>query len=433
MVSVETRPSVVVTTDGAPPTAGRRVGLLLLTTLTALALQVVPARAAAGDLDTGFSVDGRVMTDLTAGFDGALGVAIQQDGKIVAAGYGGAGFELVRYNTDGTPDPSFDYDGTVTTDFTTGGDGAYAVAIQEDGRIVAAGYAADGGRFALARYNTSGSLDSSFDGDGKVTTEFSVSADLAMGVAIQGDGRIIAAGYAFGSTVFALARYKVDGSLDSTFDGDGMVTTDFTASLDIARSVAIQSDGRIIAAGYSDAGARFALARYETSGTPDTSFSGDGKVTTPFSGGATAYALVVQQDSKIVAAGSAHSTSTSGSTSFALARYTSNGILDTTFSGDGKVTTGYGPDKDQANGLALQSDGKLVAAGLVADAKFGLARYKADGTLDATFSGDGKATTNFTPGRDGANGVAIQTNGMIVAAGAAANNQKFAVARYRDS
>ena len=408
------------------------ITLVLLTAILSLAMQLwaFPARAAAGSLDTGFSVDGRVMTDLTAGFDGALGVAIQQDGKIVAAGYGGAGFELVRYNTDGTLDPSFDYDGKVATDFTTGGDGAYAVAIQQDGRIVAAGYAADGGRFALARYNLNGSLDTTFDGDGKVTTDFSVSADLAMGVVVQGDGRIIAAGYAFGSTVFALARYKADGSLDNTFGGDGMVTTDFTANLDIARSIAVQADGKVLAAGYADAGAKFALARYDIDGTLDSAFSGDGKTTTPFSGGATAYALVVQPDGKIAAAGSAHSTSSAGSTSFALARYTSSGVLDTAFSGDGKVTTDYGPDKDQANGLALQGDGKLVVAGLAADTKFGLARYKTDGTLDATFSGDGKVTTNFTPGRDGANGVAIQANGMIVAAGAAATSQQFALARY---
>jgi uncharacterized delta-60 repeat protein len=415
------------------PSRSAPVALVLLTAILSLATQVwalLPAQAAAGDLDTGFSGDGKVMTDLTAGYDGALGIAIQQDGKIVAAGYGGAGFELVRYNADGTLDPSFDDDGKVTTNFTTGGDGAYAVAIQQDGRIVAAGYAADGGRFALARYKTDGSLDTTFDGDGMVTTDFSVSADLAMGVAIQGDGRIVAAGYAFGSTVFALARYQTDGSLDATFDGDGKVTTDFTANLDIAHSVAIQANGKLLAAGYADGGAKFALARYDIDGTLDTTFSGDGKTTTPFSGGATAYAIVVQPDGKIVAAGSAHSTSSAGSTSFALARYTSGGILDTAFSGDGKLTTDYGPDRDQANGIALQGDGKLVVAGLAADTKFGLARYKADGTLDTSFSGDGKATTNFTSGRDGANGVAIQTNGMIVAAGAAATSQKFALARY---
>jgi uncharacterized delta-60 repeat protein len=166
-------------------------------------------------------------------------------------------------------------------------------------------------------------LASSFDGGGSVTTDFADSTDEARGVAIQGDGKIVTAGVAripgFGD--FALARYKTDGSLDPTFSGDGKVTTDFGGpdSIDEAFAVAIQGDGKIVAAGFAD-DAYFALARYNTDGSLDPTFSGDGKVTTGFGGGPDeAFAVAIQGDGKIVAAGVAF---VSGTFDFALARYT---------------------------------------------------------------------------------------------------------------
>jgi uncharacterized delta-60 repeat protein len=138
------------------------------------------------------------------------------------------------------------------------------VAIQGDGKIVAAGFAGSDFDFALARYNTDGSLDTTFGGDGKVTTDFagSGSRDEAHAVAIQGDGKIVAAGLAVVSGIFdfALARYNTDGSLDTIFSGDGKVTTDFAGDFDVANGVVIQANGRIVAAGF--AGDDFGLARY---------------------------------------------------------------------------------------------------------------------------------------------------------------------------
>jgi uncharacterized delta-60 repeat protein len=402
-----------------------------------------PAAAPPGDLDTTFDGDGKATTDFAGGTDEAHAVAIQADGRIMAAGFavvsGTFDFALSRYNADGSLDTTFSPDGLVTTDFAGGVDQARGVAIQGDGKIVAAGLAFSGTNdFALARYNTDGSLDTTFSGDGKVTTDFGATDDVARAVAIQGDGRIVAAGLAgvSGTTGFALARYNTDGSLDTTFSGDGKVTTDFTGDLDEAYAVAIQGDGKIVAAGVADVTghvADFALSRYNADGSLDTTFDGDGKVTTDFASDSDlARGVAIQGDGRIVAAGLA---AVSGPTGFALARYNTDGSLDTTFSGDGKVTTDFGGTDDLARAVAIQGDGKIVAAGPVefsAGNDFALARYNADGSLDTTFSGDGKVTTDFGGGGDQASAVAIQGDGRIVAAGrvVSGGTHDFAVARY---
>jgi uncharacterized delta-60 repeat protein len=387
---------------------------------------VPPAFAAAGDLDTTFGGDGKVTTPFKEG--GAWALALQDDGKIVVAGapgYGGSdsAFGLIRYNTDGTLDATFGGDGKVTTDFTRFGDFAYAVALQPDGKIVAAGGA--GGRraeFALARYNADGTLDTTFSGEGMVTTDFPHHGAFVDGVAIQADGKIVAAGVSGLSGTnpqFALARYNADGTPDTTFSGNGRVVTGFTPNHDEATGIAIQADGEIVAAGVSGLGdsSDFALARYNPDGTLDTSFGGDGKVTTDFSHKPdVGSALAIQHDGEIVVAGSTRK----GVLSFALARYHTDGTLDTSFGGDGKVITDFTSSVDEAHGIAFQADGKIVAEGLAngeRNGKFALARYNADGTLDTSFGGDGKVTTDLTPQLDEAWGVAIQADGGIVTAG----------------
>jgi uncharacterized delta-60 repeat protein len=238
----------------------------LSATLTGLAL------AAGGDLDQTFGGDGNVTTNFTSGNDGAGDLAIQPDGKIVAAGRasGTAGFgrfALARYKPNGALDTTFGGDGKVATNFTVGSDWANGVLIQADGKIVAAG-TANVGRFALARYNPNGTLDATFSGDGKVTTNLTSGVDIAAGVASQADGKIVAggeAGFCCEWTGSFLARYKTDGTLDTIFSGNGKVTTNFTAGFDSAQGVAIQADGKIVAAGgafFGERDARFALARY---------------------------------------------------------------------------------------------------------------------------------------------------------------------------
>ena len=191
--------------------------------------------------------------------------------------------------------------------------------------------------------------------------------------------------------------------------------------------MAIQADGKIVVVGTAGR-AKFALARYNSDGTLDASFGVNGKVMTDFThGGRLAYGVAIQADGRIVVVGQRGPTATEVRTKFALARYNSDGTLDATFGGDGKVMTGFTSGCDRANGVAIQADGKIVAVGTArADLrhKFALARYNSDGTLDATFGGDGKVMTDFTAGWDGASGVAIQADGRIVAAGAPGNGMR---------
>ena len=399
-----------------------------------------------GTLDTGFSGDGKQTTDF-GGSDGAADVALQGDGKMIVVGgteSGGGDFALARYNPNGTLDTSFSGDGKQTTDFGEGS-GATGVAIQGNGKIVVVGSTfgpMGSGGFALARYNPNGSLDTSFAGDGKQGVSFLTGAE-ANGVAIQGDGKIVVVGTGVdnidGGSEGAIARYNPDGTLDTSFSGDGKQTTDFGLGEGAqATGLAIQGDGKIVivgSAGATNISQDFALARYNADGSLDTSFSGDGTQTTDLGGTNVASGVAIQGDGKIVAVGEAEP-GTSGD-DFALARYNPNGSLDTTFSSDGKQTTdfGFGAD-DAANGIAVQGDGKIVAVGLASGGAtgtdFALARYNPDGSLDTTFSGDGKRRTSFG-GDDEANGVALQADGRIVAVGGGLGfdeTSDFALARF---
>ena len=406
-------------------------------------LTAVPsAGAQAGSLDTAFSFDGKATTNVTSGFDSAYGVAIQPvDAKIVAAGEvagSGGRFGLVRYDTDGSLDAGFGGDGRVTTNFTSQYDAAGDVVVQGDGRIVAAGIAGgSGSQFALARYNSDGSLDATFGGDGKVTTNFTAGSDFAFGVLVQPDGKIVAAGRAGGSGGrIAVARYETDGDLDPTFDGDGKVLTNFTSGDDRADVVLLDAGGNITVAGtanYLGRNARFALARYTAAGVLDATFGGDGKVSTNFTRGFDgAFGADIQGDGQIIVAGQA-------GFNLAVARYNgADGSLDSTFGGDGKKTVTFSGGLDYADGVKVQGDGKIVAAGAAnffgRDSKFALARFNSNGSLDTTFDTDGKVVTNFTSRRDGAFEVALQPDGNIVAVGrAAGSGGRFAAARYHST
>jgi uncharacterized delta-60 repeat protein len=408
---------------------------LFLFTLAGALLVASPALAVPGALDTTFSSDGKVRTDFTAGDDVGNGIAIRPDGKIVVVG--GANFSqfaVARYDTDGMLDSTFSTNGKVLTDLSSGRDFASAVALQADGKIVAAGRSGgSGGRFGLVRYNTDGTLDTTFGMDGKVRTNFTAGDDVANGVAVQADGKIVVVGSA-NFDKFAVARYEADGTLDSTFSSNGKLVTNFSIVSDWANGVALQPNGKIVAvgtAGSTEFTGTFALARYNADGTLDSSFGGDGKVRTDFDPEQdVAFGVALQTNGKIVAAGGGD---VSGP-KFALARYNTNGTLDTTFSGDGKVRTNFSPGLDAAHGVVVQADGKIVAAGHANFDRFALARYTAGGALDSTFSGDGKRRTDFSSGRDFANGVALQADGKIVAAGrSGGSGGRFGLARYLDS
>lgn len=400
-----------------------------------------------GSLDLSFDTNGIVTTDIGNYSNIAYSVAIQVDGKIVIAGktFGGADddFALLRYNPNGTFDNTFDTDGIVITQVGSNNDNAYAIALQPDGKILVAGhgYGGSSGDFALVRYNTTGSLDTTFDTDGMVLTDIGTNDDYGRALAIQTDGKIVVAGYSSNGSHYdiALARYNINGSLDNSFDSDGIVTTDIGNYGDIAYSVAIQADGKIVVAGYTESSisSDFALARYTTTGSLDTSFDVDGIVTTDIGTYVNrAYSLAIQTDGKIVVAGY---TENGISSDFALARYTANGSIDTSFDGDGIVTTDIANSSDEAYSLTIQSDGKIVAAGYGinnSNYEFCLTKYNVNGSLDNTFDADGIVTTNLASYYSYAFSVAMQPDGKIVAAGSAQitnGGDDFSITRYNNS
>ena len=287
-----------------------------------------------------------------------------------------------------------------------------------------------GSNFLLRVEAAAGDLDPTFGAGGKVTTGFVNSGfDAATAVAIQSDGKIVAAGLAADSNfdeVLALVRYDTTGNLDPAFGTAGKVATDFSISAFPGKrvvDVVIQSDGKIVVTGpvgspgiQSD----FGLARYDTTGNPDPTFGIGGKVTTDFFGNSDAPASVaMQSDGKIVIAGMARGLDFYSH--FALARYDSNGNPDGTFGVGGKLTTDFFGLEDGAQDVAIQSDGKIVAVGTVTTegikSDFGIVRYDTNGNLDVTFGSGGKVTTDFSD-RDEANSVAIQPgDGKIVVVG----------------
>lgn len=415
----------------------------------------VGVNAAPGDLDITFGTGGRVITQ-TGNSDKVNALAIQADGKIVVAGkrelplYGSF---LARYYSDGSLDQSFGVGGFVD-DAAHGGHLTYlnAVAIQTDGKIVAAGYFYESGgcmrdQSWIVRYNADGSRDTTFGGDGAIEYGYLWVNSCPLnsyhhGLAIQNNGKIVAAGSAKNASSnfdFAAMRLNADGTLDASFNLDGTATFPIGTGNDIAYAAAIHSNtGKIVLAGYSYKSSTsndFAMVMLNSQGLYDLSFGNGGKITTDFVGNDDrANAVAFQTDGKIIAAGQQSNASTG--VDFALARYNSNGTLDSSFGTGGKVKTVFGAFYDIAYGINVRADGKIVAAGYGRDwsdmnANFAVARYNANGTLDTSFSGDGKQTADFSGFNDYGRAVAIQTDGKIVVAGYAFNGTENDIALVR--
>jgi uncharacterized delta-60 repeat protein len=325
---------------------------------------------------------------------------------------------------------------------------AYAIAAYGDGRIVAAGRdvaAADRlTRFAVSRYTARGRLDSSFGHNGKVLTSFGSSRlSIASAVALQGDGRIVVAGWSRTATAgFAVARYTARGLLDSSFGSGGRVVTTFSsreAFGAVARAVALQPDGMIVVAGGAGdlvrGPLRFALARYTAAGRLDPTFGDRGRVLTRLGADSEARAIVVQPDGKIVAAG----TSRGPRSVFAIARYAHDGRLDRAFGSGGHVLTDYG-SWAEATGVAAGEDGTLVVGGALGFSDFAVARYAVDGQLDPSFGQGGKTTTDFAVRgcsqcltHDRAAAVVLQPDGRVVLGGETDSAGKPGPNRYFSS
>ena len=366
---------------------------------------------------------------------------------------GSEDFCLVRYNFDGTLDTTFGsaHNGVVTTPIGFLNDRAYGVAIQSDGKIVVAGSANRApnnyASFALARFNADGSLDTSFGGGtGKVMTQIGSFGAIGYSIALQNDNKIVVAGYSWqgNNYDFTIVRYTNTGILDNQFNNTGIVTSPVGSSYDVARCVALGGNNRILAAGwFTAANYDIAVLGFSNSGSLDGSFGNNGIVKTSIGISDDGAYGIANQDGKIVVAGFTKTGADSNSPiNIALARYSDLGAIDSTFGSNGKVTTSIGNVDDQAFSLGIQKDSKIVIAGRSKNGNyfdFAVARYLNNGALDSTFGNGGKVTTAVGSDNREALCLALQDDHKIVVAGYTTEiislnpkqtKQSIALARY---
>jgi uncharacterized delta-60 repeat protein len=415
--------------------------------LTLLAKSVL---AAPGDLDLSFDGDGMA----TVNFGGAEGsgsqgefldVAVQPDGAVVIVGVtdvvppgtapGITALAVARLLPDGRLDPSFSADGRLVQVISTGARGA-AVALQADGKIVVAvdagGLYGAVNQFVLIRLNTDGSFDTGFGNAGYIVDlVFGPGAAIPFDIVVDPDTKIIVVGTTRDNLDavpfdFAIARFNSDGSPDTFFSDDGKQTVGF-GGIDFARSVAIDSEGRIVVAGFGGPiNSDMVVTRLEIDGSIDTGFGNNGRSGMNFGDVEGAEVVAVQPDGKLVLAGFANQgRDPVNPTDFAIARLDTIGNPDPTFDGDGKQTFGFG-GVDRAHGLAIQADGKILVGGYGGgNSNLVLIRLDADGSLDQGFGAGGLVAPDFGGSELGGH-IALQPDGRIVIAG---SNGDFAVAR----
>ncbi len=383
--------------------------------------------SASGPVASGFAVD------TTFGYQGLVGpsgypsaMAVGPDGKVVVVGsyYNGSNYDfgVQRFNPNGTPDTTFGSNGGVVTDLTGQNDQPDAVAVQSDGKIVVGGDWANASGvddFALVRYNTNGTLDTTFGSGGKVLDVLGPGYYSGIrALAIQPDGKIVAAGE-IGFNL-AVVRYNSNGTPDPTFGNDGVATVALGQSGDQGFGVALQPDGKIVIVGQADGGnasAKIELARFTAVGALDPTFGNDGTVLTDLPGGYEgAFGVALQSDGKIVVAGQDSKDPNSPSDLDAvLIRYTAAGTPDPTFGSGGVVVADLGGPSDVYNGVAIAPDGSIIATGVGGAGKSAVvARYHSDGTLDATTY---VTLTNGASETATGQAVAIQPGGRILVLG----------------
>ncbi|HLW89107.1 MAG TPA: hypothetical protein VKR57_11485 [Terriglobales bacterium] len=424
------------------------------------------AAAQAGSLDPSFGKNGIVATSLRT----ASAVALQSDGKIVLAGLGifnnGQSDTLIRLNTDGSLDASFGSGGVANfapTGNTAAPNGFFAMAIQPNGKIVAAEVTTteQGGYYSfvqVARVESNGSLDPSFGSGGFTTTTsipftpYDVTGTQALALALQGNGSILVAS----SYSNLMARFTSNGQLDGSFGSGGLVNlADQGPNTSFAPTqIVVAANGKILVAsgGVSptplvEAGT---ISLYNANGSLDSTLGSAGTVASV----ASASALLLQTDGKVVVAGSLTSKlnlpPASSAVGFGVVRYSSSGVIDKSFGKGGVAVADFGANAplSGAFAIAIQSNGELVAGGAAAqgpfnlsfDSPFALARFTSSGVLDTSFGSGGLVTTTLVSGSTDVysyvNGLAIQSDGKIVAAGNTLVGQGFSagtgayVARY---
>ncbi|MGE0637890.1 MAG: T9SS type A sorting domain-containing protein [Bacteroidia bacterium] len=362
------------------------------------------AVAQPGALDSDFSADGKLLDSFDTGSDKGVAVAVQPDGKILVGGraeyLGDVDFFVIRYNSDGSLDNTFDSDGKSTCNFGSSYDDyANAMVLEDDGKITLAGHTNLGGSgtsVCLTRFLPDGTIDPSFGTGGITTADIGTDYDYCYALATNADGtKYAVTGNSWGKLY--VAQFTTNGVIDNTFGTNGIVI--ITPPADFSYSgydIEYQSDGKLLVTGYygENGNINIFVARFTAAGELDNTFSVDGKVDTDFSNNSPdrGFALHLFDDGKILVGGYTGS-------DIALVRYNSDGTLDLTFNGSGKKSIDFGED-ETVYSIVEQPDGKLLLGGFTYSltndlSQYMLVRVNSDGTVDNTFGTNGQVTTTF--------------------------------------
>ncbi|MBK8822894.1 MAG: cadherin domain-containing protein [Anaerolineales bacterium] len=407
------------------------IGITILLTATS-------ALAASGTLDTTFGTNGIVTTQFNNLPSSANEVLLQTDGKIIILGtikLSDGQFKkiIARYNSNGTLDTLFGDNGKILIEIASFS--GSKIALQPDGKLIVGGLS--GGKFAVVRYNSNGTQDTTFGTNGMGNVRFFSEARQSLAdMMIQFDGKIVMVGdHTLGQSNFTdlfIARFNSNGTPDETFVANGFNIIDDTYfpnnRYNYGKAGFIQPDGKIIILGNmmdNDGKNQLSMARINQDGSLDTStFGTNGKGTATFAfTNFQSYNMTVQTDGKIIVLAAKDG-------NVALVRCNSNGTLDTSFGGTGIMTTDFGGE-EQADDLVIQSDGKIIIEGKTSglySSDFLLVRYNRDGSLDTTFGANGKVITDFGSSDDTATGIALQPDNKVIIVGTSGENA--IMARY---
>ena len=389
--------------------------------------------AQSGYPDLTFRDHGQIVDHLGGTLDFLKTIELQDDQKILAAGFSNAGstrdMAVVRYLSDGSRDSTFGTDGLVLIDFAQGSDACNAIVELNDGRILLAGDVQAGNDYdyGVTRLFSDGNIDSTFGINGKVITDIGGAYEIPYAMKVQQDDKIVIAGHSPGNggdADFAMVRLYPDGKVDSTFGEAGIVKTNITRS-DEARDLAILPNGRIILAGFTTSlgsdMADFAMIRYLSDGSMDKTFGVGGMAITDLEGfgrGDYANSMLIEADGKIVLGGAANF-APGAEGDLGMVRYKPDGERDSTFGVNGVFIHGLASN-DKIESIARQSDGKYILSG-VTNVLFSqdwlLARVNNNGTLDTSFGDEGLIVSSFAGDGDWASDVLIQKDSRIVQAG----------------
>jgi uncharacterized delta-60 repeat protein len=401
-------------------------------------------------LDTTFGSSGKVIQPIGSSKDYGYSLAIQPDGKILLGGYCSNGsnddFCIARFNSDGTLDTTFGSSGKVIQPIGSANDRGQSLAIQPDGKILLGGFCSNGSNwdFCIVRFNSDGTLDTTFGSSNKVIQPIGSSKDYGYSLAIQPDGKILLGGYCRNgsSEDLCIVRFNSDGTLDTTFGSSNKVIQPIGSANDRGQSLAIQPDGKILLGGYcktEKGGLDFCIARFNSDSFLDITFGNSG-IEIQYIGGLNyddeGKSLVIQPDGEILFGGRCYN---ERNWDFCIARFKSNGFLDTTF----YIPYGYkiqpiGSDDDYGNSLAIQPDGKILLGGYCKNGShydFCISRFNSDGTLDKTFGSSGKVIQPIGSYDDYGYSLAIQPDGKILFGGYCDNgiNNDFCIARFNSN